>query len=77
MATHWNDAAGGFHPACAPDFLPRRELERLQLGRLRAVIARAYERVAHFRRRMEEGQVGRRPSPEQARRRDAGVTQIR
>ncbi len=52
--THWNDAPGGFHPASAPDFLPRRELERLQLGRLQAVVARAYENVAHFRRRMEE-----------------------
>jgi phenylacetate-CoA ligase len=52
--TQWNDAPGGFHPASAPDFLPRRELERLQLGRLQAVVARAYENVALFRRRMEE-----------------------
>jgi phenylacetate-CoA ligase len=50
----WNDAPGGFHPASAPDFLPRRELERLQLGRLRAVVSRAYERVPLFRRRAEE-----------------------
>src|SRR5512137_1781400 len=54
MKTQWNDAPGGFHPASAPDFLPRRELERVQLGRLQAVVARAYERVALFRRRMEE-----------------------
>ena len=54
MKTQWNDAPGGFHPASAPDFLPRRELERLQLGRLRSVVARAYERVPLFRRRMEE-----------------------
>src|SRR5215208_7184699 len=54
MKTQWNDAPGGFHPASAPDFLPRRELERLQLGRLRAVVARAHERVPLFRRRMEE-----------------------
>ena len=54
MKTQWNDAPGGFHPASAPDFLPRRELEQLQLGRLRSVVARAYERVPLFRRRMEE-----------------------
>ena len=54
MKTQWNDAPGGFHPASAPDFLPRRELERLQLGRLQAVVARAYEQVALFRGRMEE-----------------------
>jgi phenylacetate-CoA ligase len=54
VKTQWNDAPGGFHPASAPDFLPRRELERLQLGRLQAVVARAYARVDLFRRRMEE-----------------------
>ncbi len=54
MKTYWNDAPGGFHPASAPDFLPPRELKRLQLGRLQAVVARAYERVPHFRLRMEE-----------------------
>ncbi len=54
MKTQWNDAPGGFHPASAPDFLPRRELERLQLGRLQAVVARAYAKVDLFRRRMEE-----------------------
>ena len=54
MKTSWNDAPGGFHPASAPDFLPRRELERVQLGRLKAVVARAFERVPLFRRRMEE-----------------------
>ena len=44
MMTLWNDPEGGFHPASAPDFLPRRELEELQLGRLRSVVRRAYER---------------------------------
>jgi phenylacetate-CoA ligase len=53
VKTQWNDAPGGFHPASAPDFLPRRELERLQLGRLQAVVSRAYEKVALFRQRME------------------------
>jgi phenylacetate-CoA ligase len=54
MKTLWNDPDGGFHPASAPDYLPRRELEQLQLGRLRSVIALAYERVPLFRQRMEE-----------------------
>ncbi len=54
MKTLWNDPDGGFHPASAPDFLPRRELEVLQLGRLRAVVALAYEKVALFRQRMDE-----------------------
>jgi phenylacetate-CoA ligase len=54
VKTQWNDAPGGFHPASAPDFLPRRELERLQLGRLQATVRRAYERVPLFRNRMEE-----------------------
>ena len=53
MKTSWNDPDGGFHPASAPDFLPRRELAALQLGRLRAVVRRAYERVPLFRQRME------------------------
>jgi phenylacetate-CoA ligase len=53
MKTLWNDPDGGFHPASAPDFLPRRELELLQLGRLRSVVQRAYERVPLFRQRLE------------------------
>jgi phenylacetate-CoA ligase len=60
MKTLWNDPEGGFHPASAPDFLPRRELERLQLGRLRSVVQRAYDRVPLFRERME----GRKLRPE-------------
>src|SRR5512142_3007581 len=54
MKTSWNDPDGGFHPASAPDFLPRRELEELQLGRLRSVVGLAYERVSLFRQRLEE-----------------------
>ena len=50
----WNDAAGGFHPASAPDFLPTERLQEVQLRRLRAVVARAYEHVALFRQRMEK-----------------------
>jgi phenylacetate-CoA ligase len=53
VKTLWNDPEGGFHPASAPDFLPRKELELLQLGRLRSVVQRAYERVPLFRERMD------------------------
>ncbi len=49
----WNDAAGGFHPASAPDFLPEDRLKEVQLRRLRAVVGRAYEHVALFRERLE------------------------
>ncbi|MBK1649448.1 phenylacetate--CoA ligase family protein [Rhabdochromatium marinum] len=53
----WNDDAGGFHPASAPDFLPDTRLREVQLRRLRAVVARAYERVELFRTRMQERQL--------------------
>jgi phenylacetate-CoA ligase len=58
MKTLWNDPEGGFHPASAPDFLPRKELERLQLGRLQSVVRRAYERVPLFRERMNARKLG-------------------
>jgi phenylacetate-CoA ligase len=58
VKTLWNDPEGGFHPASAPDFLPRRELERLQLGRLQSVVRRAYERVPLFRERMQGRKLG-------------------
>ena len=50
----WNDPPGGFHPASVRDYLPRERLAQLQLQRLRAVVGRAFERVAIFRRRLEE-----------------------
>jgi len=50
----WNDAAGGFHPASAPDYLPEQALREVQLRRLRAVVEHAYKNVALFRSRMEE-----------------------
>ncbi|EXJ15552.1 phenylacetate--CoA ligase family protein [Imhoffiella purpurea] len=50
----WNDAEGGFHPASAPDFLPETALREVQLRRLRAVVARAYEHVELFRSRLDE-----------------------
>ena len=53
----WNDAAGGFHPVSAPDFLPEQQLREVQLRRLRAVVTRAYERVPLFRQRLEKRAV--------------------
>ncbi|WP_462320787.1 phenylacetate--CoA ligase family protein, partial [Halochromatium sp.] len=50
----WNDAAGGFHPASAPDFLPDAALKEVQLRRLRAVVQRAFDNVALFRDRLRE-----------------------
>jgi phenylacetate-CoA ligase len=58
MHRQWNDAPGGFHPASAPDFLPRGQLERLQLGRLQSTVRRAYERVPLLRQRMDARGVG-------------------
>jgi len=49
----WNDAAGGFHPASAPDFLPEPLLKEVQLRRLKAVVSRAYDKVAVFRERLD------------------------
>jgi phenylacetate-CoA ligase len=41
-----------FHPASAPDYVPRAQMQALQLARLRAVAARAYERVELYRQRI-------------------------
>jgi phenylacetate-CoA ligase len=46
-----------FYPASALDYLPRPELQQLQLARLQAMIARVYERVPLLRARMEERQL--------------------
>jgi len=43
-----------FQPVSALDYVPRPELEGLQLSRMRAVVQRAYDRVKLFRSRMEE-----------------------
>ena len=43
-----------FSPASALDFVPRRQLQQLQLSRLQAVVALSYENVALFRARMLE-----------------------
>ncbi len=58
MSSTWNDAPGGFHPVSAPDYLPRAQLEALQLGRLQAIVRRAYQRVPLFRERMEARRLG-------------------
>ncbi len=50
----WNDPPGGFHPISAPDYLPREQLSGVQLQRLQSVVARAYDRVALYRSRMDE-----------------------
>ena len=50
----WNDPPGGFHPVSTPDFLPRPQLEAIQLQRLQSVVGRAYDKVALFRSRMDE-----------------------
>jgi len=52
------DVPQAFHPASAPDFLPRPQLEALQLARLQAIVARAYERVPLFKARLDERELG-------------------
>jgi phenylacetate-CoA ligase len=47
------DGLLAFHPACAPDYLPREQLRQLQLQRLQAIVRRAYERQKLFRERMD------------------------
>jgi phenylacetate-CoA ligase len=44
----------GCHPASAPDYTPIEQLRELQLRRLQAVVARAWQQVELFRARMEE-----------------------
>jgi phenylacetate-CoA ligase len=43
-----------FHPVSAPDFLPRPQLRELQLGRLKAIVQRAYDHVGLFHKRMAD-----------------------
>jgi len=57
VKAHWNDSPGGFHPASAPDFLPKDQLRQVQLQRLQAVVRRAYEHQKLFRQRMDERKV--------------------
>jgi len=57
MTEPLNDQAGGFHPASAMDYLPAAKLREVQLRRLRAAVARAYEHQEVFRKRMDEAGV--------------------
>jgi phenylacetate-CoA ligase len=47
------DTWGGFHPVSAPDYLPAAQMRALQLGRLQAIVRRAYGQVELFRTRMD------------------------
>jgi phenylacetate-CoA ligase len=49
----WNDLEGTFFPESALDYMPAPRLREVQLQRLKAVTALAYERVALFRERMD------------------------
>ena len=53
MSATRGDGPVAFHPACAPDYLPRAQLRQLQLQRLQAIVRRAYEGQKLFRERME------------------------
>jgi phenylacetate-CoA ligase len=50
----WNDAGTAMHPVSMADYLPRPQLEALQLHRLQVVVARAYAHVPLLRQRLDE-----------------------
>jgi len=52
-----NLSAVVFNPSSAPDFLPRTQLRKLQLERLRRIVQRAYHHVALFRSRMDDARL--------------------
>ncbi|HVM48533.1 MAG TPA: phenylacetate--CoA ligase [Candidatus Acidoferrum sp.] len=54
MTRHPKDSKPVFHPLSAPDFLPLPQLRDLQLQRLKAIVQRAYDHVALFRKRLDE-----------------------
>jgi len=54
MNSKLETCAADCHPASVPDYTPVPELRQLQLKRLQAVVARAWQNVALFRSRMEE-----------------------
>jgi phenylacetate-CoA ligase len=54
MSAILEDILGGFHPASAPDYVPLPRMRDLQLGRLQAMVRRAYANVELFRNRLEE-----------------------
>ena len=57
MSFQWNDHNGTFHPDTALDFLPEEQLRALQLQRLQAITARAYNKVELMRQRMDASAV--------------------
>jgi len=57
MNHHWNDNDATFHPDSAMDFLPRAHLREVQVQRLRAIVALAYEHVPLLRERMTTADV--------------------
>jgi len=57
MSDQWNDVAGTFNLDSAPDYLPTPQLRALQLQRLQAIVHRAYNRVEHFRNRLDERNI--------------------
>ncbi|KPK80646.1 MAG: phenylacetate--CoA ligase [Phycisphaerae bacterium SM23_33] len=54
MAELWNDQVGEFPAASVQDFLPVEKLRQIQLRRLQAAVARAYEQQELIHNRMEE-----------------------
>lgn len=43
-----------FHPLSAADYLPKKQLQELQLQRMKRIVKRAYDKVKLYRERMEE-----------------------
>jgi phenylacetate-CoA ligase len=58
-----HDHSVEMHPASATDYMPVLEMRALQLGRLRSIVRRAYQRVELYRQRIDERNV----SPEDIR----------
>jgi len=54
MAKAPTEQPADFHPASAPDYLAEKQLRRLQLQRLKAMVEQAYHKQDLFRRRLEE-----------------------
>jgi phenylacetate-CoA ligase len=54
MQQRWNDCTGPFHTASATDYLPVDRLHELQLSRLRASVARSFDLVPLYRKRMQD-----------------------
>jgi len=54
MTSAAQPARSCFHPTSALDYIPRSELEQLQLQRMRAIVSRAYEHVPLFQSRLDD-----------------------